>query len=200
MTESEIAICNLALARVGSQSFIDALSESSREAILCSQFYERKRDELLEAVDWPFARRRAALALSGTPPSEWAYAYVFPEHCVAMRSIEDGLRVRRPEDRIPFRIESEAGTERPLIYTDQPNAVAIFTARVTNPARFSRTFADALSWGIASELAMPLAVKADLARLLAGRWEMAVRTAAASAWNQEIPDVPAPSAFEAARE
>ena len=54
---SEVAICNLALADIGSTSVVSTLGESSIEAKYCNIFYTAARDALLEEIEWPFAQR-----------------------------------------------------------------------------------------------------------------------------------------------
>lgn len=61
MATSDVAICNLALAKVGGES-ITSLSDSNKRANLCNIIYPAARDRLLLAHRWNFAIKRKQLA------------------------------------------------------------------------------------------------------------------------------------------
>lgn len=145
-----VQIANLALLRAMTTAQIDDLSEPSKEAQVCNAFMDQCRDLILESHDWPFARKRTALALSGTAPTGWLYSYAIPADCVRSRSIADSLTVRPADRLIPFVIE---GT---LIYTNQVDAILVYTTRITDAQRFAPSFADALSYLLSAEIAVPL--------------------------------------------
>lgn len=58
---SEAMICNMALGYAGVNATIDSLDDSSAQAQACKTYYEQYRDQLLTAVQWSFARKRAQL-------------------------------------------------------------------------------------------------------------------------------------------
>jgi hypothetical protein len=185
---SVVGICNKALLRIGVNNPIAAITEASKEARACRTFYESSRDVALGEFHWPFAKRRKALALSGTAPEEWGYSYAYPEDCIAAREIDSGMRNLPEDQRIPFTVEdAEAGK---LILTDEPEAVLIYTVRVEDPNRFSAPFEDALAWLLAAELAMPLSVKPELENGARERYRRAIVAAVGRAKNEEQPDAP----------
>jgi hypothetical protein len=60
---SQVEICNLAIGKLGSTSFItDINDENSKNALYCRLFYGPTRDALLRSHLWKFARKRAVLA------------------------------------------------------------------------------------------------------------------------------------------
>lgn len=62
---SDIQIVNVALGRIGVSSFISSFTDQSGEAGAASNVYGMCRNQVLAAVDWPFARRRQVLPQLG---------------------------------------------------------------------------------------------------------------------------------------
>lgn len=178
-----VTICNIALARIGVSTFITSLSEASNEARNCSLFYEQVRDYVLRDFDWNFAEKRVALADAGTPPSEWAYKYSYPSDCIRARYIATpGLRNPRNDQRVEFKIANDGG--RKVIYTNMPNAELVYTYRVEDPTLFDPMFSSAVSYKLASEIAMPLSVKTDVANAALKAYKAEVEVAAAHAMSE----------------
>lgn len=183
-----VTICNIALARIGVSTFITSLSEASNEARVCSLFYEQTRDYVLRDFDWNFAEKRVVLADAGTPPAEWAYKYTYPSDCLRARYIAvPCMRTVRNDQRIEFKVANESGQK--VIYTNQPAAELIYTYRVEDPTLFDSMFSSALSYKLASEIAMPLSVQADIgqAALKAYKDEVAVAAGHSMSESQEGP-------------
>lgn len=164
----EVAICNLALSHLGAYP-IQALTEATKEARECKRLYATARDSALEAHDWSFARKQKVLGLLVDTYSGWTYAYEWPSDCIIPRKIydpsgdtADGTVIDRETDqvqiigRIPFEVGANASLNRRVILTNEEDAELIYTAKVTDPNMFSPGFIDALSWRLASDLAMPL--------------------------------------------
>ena len=173
---SVVQICNMALARIGTGR-IDSLTEASEEARQCSTFYEPVRDRLLARVPWRFALKREALApLSVTAPVEWTYTYAWPSDCIQARYIEptgptpSSAGLIWPDQWYWNQVDPGGSvvTELPAmrtpsferrgdtIVTHQPEAVLIYTYRVTDPNQFDPLFVEALSYALAAELAVPI--------------------------------------------
>jgi hypothetical protein len=165
MAQTVVQICNTALARIGVSNFISSIDEATQEAAVCKLLYEQCRDRLLREVHWPFARVFKALTLveqAGSEPAwatEWAYAYRYPTDCLTIWRIltKTGRNETTPE---PYDIgRDEQGR---LLFTNQLNAIAEYTARVEDPAQFDSTFVSALAWLLAMEIAMPLSAMDNL--------------------------------------
>lgn len=168
---SEVEICKLALSNIRARS-INSLTESSVEAQQCKLKYSIVRDFLLRDVPWQFAREVKALALRTDEPLEWVYAYQYPSDCLNVRYITadfgfkdqtaDGIAYRdrydvwfvEPERQVPFELGSFSDGK--AILTDQEDAYAVYTKRVTDPNQYDSQFILAFSWYLASELAVPL--------------------------------------------
>ena len=80
MALSKVRIANFALSKLGRKSNIESLTEDSAEAGEVNLWYDFCLDMALASYDWSFARKRVALAThSSTVPTEWAYAYQYPQ-------------------------------------------------------------------------------------------------------------------------
>lgn len=156
---SQISIWNLALARLGDPATVGAPDERSRQAELCRQFYPLARRSVLEMRDWNFNTRVGLMAPLTLAPemAHWRYAYSFPA---------DALRVFRVGE--PYSLTGSPDAEGAdfevitlqdggrAVLTDWPEAACKFTIDVTDTAKWSPLFTEALTWYLASQLAGPL--------------------------------------------
>lgn len=164
--------------------------EGSAQAEHCARFYPIARDSLLEMHDWKFATRRVPLTPVTLPDNAgWLYAYAKPANTIrvvavippgvsdnytaALGGMPNGYRSYGPDDYNPpylntgatyipqdFQVETdEDGNE--IILTNQAEATARITFRVTDTTRFSPLFVDTLGWYGASLIAGPL-LKGDV--------------------------------------
>lgn len=188
MALSEVAVCNIALARMGTSAPIASLDEASAEAGACRVLYADTRDSVLAAAPWPFATRRALLAEVAAPSDPpyadvttgWAHRYALPADCLVARSVWSGER--NPLRPVPFAVEHGA-TGRVLL-TDQGDAQIEYTARIVEPVAFDPGFLDALAWHLAADLAIALKAKPEMEALCRQRYELALSRAAARARNE----------------
>lgn len=81
---SQVEICNLAIGKLGSTSFItDINDENSKTAAYCRLFYAPTRDALLRSHLWKFARKRAVLApLVDQPLFDGGNYFQLPTDCL----------------------------------------------------------------------------------------------------------------------
>ena len=84
MTLTSTTVVNMALELIGTQTQITSLTDGSAEANAASVVYAPVVQLMLRELDPDFARRTAALALSGAavPVIPWAYDYTYPADCV----------------------------------------------------------------------------------------------------------------------
>ncbi|MBT7877693.1 MAG: hypothetical protein HN738_06390 [Gammaproteobacteria bacterium] len=157
---SEIDICNLALGHIGNKAEVTAISppDGSAEAAQCHKFYPLARDECLSDHNWGFAKRRQVLAqISGDAPSGWEYHYTIPNpYLVARQVVNTGY-----DTPIRFEIEGD-DTNGTIILANTEDAELWYTTKVTDTAKFPTKFIHALSWLLASYLALPLTREASL--------------------------------------
>lgn len=150
---SEVEICNLALSRIGAGATISDLSEESQEAFHCNLVYASARDAVLRDFPWSFAKKYKKLSVATTSLGKWSYAYTYPNDALSVRSI---LQADDAADPIKFEIALKDDNVSKVILTNQENAELVYTAKVTDATLFDALFIQALSWRIASEVAMPL--------------------------------------------
>jgi len=193
MSTSETAICNRALASIGSRSSIASLAEQSNEAEQCNLIYEATRDEVIQMADWNFARKVAYLSLlksaPGTPsnptgsiawstdfpPPPWLYEYGYPSDCIQVQwlvpQIQTGLigtpfmsnqigmypYVSGPAARFEVASDTNSqGSRINVVLTNQYQAIARYTMRITDPNLFGAQFVQALTAVLAAKLAQAL--------------------------------------------
>ncbi|MGP5331943.1 hypothetical protein [Pseudomonas helleri] len=188
---SDVEICNIALSRVAYTQPIVSFTERSKAAELCRVNYSSLRELVLQAFPWPFAESIVALADIGSPAPGWAFRYRYPADCLKVRDIvrPGSRRALTSDQQIPYRAGYSDGGR--VIYTDQPEAACRFTYNVEDSTFFDPQFADALSWRLAMELALPLTAKPDLQAFAAQQYQLALTLAEGSAF-QESQDDPEP--------
>lgn len=154
----KIDVCNLALSRIGIDT-VEALTEASEPARVCSQFYDHCRRVMLRKYPWTWATRRVQLAELTEKPQGYSYAYRYPASCVALRKLYNGHF-----DNIPaytgYQIVSDK--EGRVIYTDVANVSAEYTADIEDAGLFDDQFVEALSWKLAGAIAFKLTGNAQL--------------------------------------
>jgi hypothetical protein len=181
---SVIDICNLALSNIRSQS-INSLEEPSLQAQTCRLKYPLLRDLMLNDYSWGFARKIRPLVLTDTNIFNWAYAYDYPQDCMninrlmlgyeevnqstqlpgAQRSYysdPDFLDPSHLRDQVPYEIFN---FDNKLIGVNQPLVRIDYRSRMENPELFTPPFTIALSYLLASEVAITI-VGAELGRAL----------------------------------
>lgn len=179
---SVVGICNLALLRIGVRKFITSLTSNGTESEASSILFEHARDLTLEKFDWPFARKRAFMALlEGEERAGWAYSYATPVDCITPRFLESGITTPAEKDKIPFEVESAMASSQTIIATNQFEAKLVYTARIEDPKLFTPGFADSLAWHLGAELALAIPNKAGLETLCRQRFTMALDAAKVAA-------------------
>lgn len=209
---AEARICNRALLRIMQSRPISSLDEATTWARSCKALFADSRDAVLEARDWPFARRRAVLAqIADGARGGWGYAYTLPDDCIEPRFIEPSTSADADDDDdevpvdptgllsgavpVPFETEDDETLGRVLL-TDEDTVDLVYTARVTAVPRFSPLFVDALAWQLAADLALGVAKKGDLAEKCMRMYELALARAGAAASKARKPRARPPSTFE----
>lgn len=145
MATSKVEIVNLALAKLGQRS-ITSLTELSNEAVQAAKCYDRVRRTVLRSSPWRFALKYEYLAASTEEALVYSYAYNLPADCVRIIDAGDGVEFER------------SGT---LLYASTSPVRLRYIYDVQDPNLFDDGFVDALSWALASELAMPVTASLD---------------------------------------
>lgn len=152
MAASSTVIGNLALSHCGIGKLVGSLSERSEEARALNLFYPEDLKTVLEALDWPFARKYVTLGLVEEDPNdEWGYSYRYPADCVVARKILSGIRKDSPDNEIEMELSSDDSGK--LIFCDMAEAQLKYTALIDDTTRFSANFTRALSYKLAHSIA-----------------------------------------------
>lgn len=182
MAVSSVALCNLALVRLGGAT-IAALDEGSKESILCGLLFDPSRDATLRDHPWNFATLRRSLADIGSGAPPWAHTYAYPANCLFAREIVNPRGRQAPP--VPFEVAGDGAGGR-VIHTDLAPAVLLYTARVTDLAACDPLFLEAFSWKLAAELAMPLANNKTLMEMAQSQYARLLTVARACDGNEGL--------------
>lgn len=145
--DSIVGICNLALVQGLGQDPITALSDNRKAAILCSLNYDQTRRAMLRSHLWNFSIKRTQLSASATaPPFGFAYAFSLPADF--MRVVP---AVGEDSNQEKWRIEGQQ-----LLSDDDGAMDLIYVYDCQDPTLFDPLFVQALAYGLAAELAIPI--------------------------------------------
>lgn len=177
MSNSAVQICNMALAKTGSESFITSLADGTKSARLLSIFYEPIRDSLIRSHLWRFARKQYQLApLVERPLFDGGYYFQIPTDCI---------RVVIPDENY-FNNYGRWSVEGNKILADTNVLNIVGLQRIDDPNLFDPIFSEALATRIAHELCVPLAGSESLKTSLKEDFrELIIRAAHVGATEQD---------------
>lgn len=145
--QSTVQLFNTALARLGGEQLSMAISPQEDDTLgaLCQNLLPHVLDMALAAHRWSFALRRVALGsvADATKDAAYPYAYALPPDCIRAVRLDGGMGGRSPA----YVLEGDT------LRTSESSAVLLYVQRVTDPRRWPPSFADALAWALAAELA-----------------------------------------------
>jgi hypothetical protein len=143
-----IDIANAALGHVGESHLIANLATDRTPAgIAIKRFYDQARSSSFAEHDWQFARRWTTVTRAPEVPPTWAYAYLRPSLCAAVRMLLSSEVV------IDFGlggITLADGSDVDLVLAQEPATHLVWTREVTNEARWPGEFATAFTWRLAA--------------------------------------------------
>lgn len=146
---------------------------------------------------------RELALVSGVTVPGWTYVYRYPVDCLYAREITNsgGGRVFRAAwenydynalTRVPFTVMSDPDSVgAKIIATDMDLAYLWYTMDVEDPNQLTPLFRDALSWKIASEVALALRADAQRARYAQEMFQQTLSIAQAHALNDNNDRAPA---------
>jgi len=152
MTSTDI--CNLALAYLA-KGRITSLTQNTEEARQCAMHYDHCRRLLLRSYRWGFARRIKKLALSASTVPGWEYVYGYPSSCLSVRFVftEDGAE-RKEMTKDEYEVAVVDGVK--VLCTDVEEAWCEYTEDVTEVAKMTEEFVEALARYLAASMAVVL--------------------------------------------
>jgi hypothetical protein len=165
MVTSKTAIANLALSLLGAEKVPDISDPSILNASYCRQHYGQALDEALRAGPWSFAVVRISLVRSATAPAfGWSYQYPIPSDCVQILDANS----LDPDQMAPEQFQIEGG----LILSNSETMQVRYISRNDDPATYPADFVNALSYLLASKLAVPITGNAQMGATLKAEYDM----------------------------
>ena len=162
---SQVELVNMALKHIGVSTGIISLTENTEHAAAANTFWDIARDTALRNFDWPFARKRALLALLSTPGTaysdRWFFQYQYPTDCVFARYIDNGLPNGGTLLGDAVEYEIEHGSTGQAILANEEDAALVYTKRVTEVTRWPSDFGVSFTYLLASFMA-PSFTKGDV--------------------------------------
>jgi hypothetical protein len=157
MATSDVEVCNLALAKLGSGR-IASLTEDSTNANAVNDCYDHLRKTELRRNKWNFARRRASLAASAVEPDfDYDAAYPLPTEC---------LRLLPPAvNGLDWQIESHEG-QNAILSNDSAPLEIVYIADITDPTKFDMSFSEMLACRIADHICIKVMGNASLKQIV----------------------------------
>jgi hypothetical protein len=170
-------IINQALVELGTNRRIQDIYEGSRASRAALEVYGQTRDELLDAHDWPIARRTATLTLLKGPPPPggynpvtpwttaypkpgWLYEYQYPADCLEFQAIiaPPGAMFDLDPQPAVWRVDNDASFTPPekVVLSNVKGALGVFTAQVTDPNVWEPWFRAVLIKALKAKLALAL--------------------------------------------
>ena len=196
MAYSIIGIVNMALQRIGAKGRITNITDAADpNAVKANAVWEYIRDEVLEEVKPKFATFRVALAQSATAPANsetYDYAYPLPNDYICLANgIADDPPVW-PSSVGPYVMETLTIADDVLCLMTNYNSVTetysiylTYIKKVTNPARYTASFINALAYRLAAELSFTIAESGNKYEAMMTLYEKAKRKAKAGSSKQD---------------
>lgn len=176
----EVGICNSALVKIGASTIVSLTEINNKNARLCNEQYEKKRDELLRLHPWNFAIKRQKLAQVATDPNfGFQNAYQLPS---------DWIRTVEVFDTETGRGVSEYSLEGQKILSDWPDLWLLYVSRITDVNEMTPDFREALAWFIGRDLAIPIAQSNSIFQLAGVEFRRALARAKSTDGIEDFPE------------
>lgn len=185
MAADKTEIFNLALSEVGSRASVASPSEASREAEVCTLWFQPVVDLVLRAAPWPCAtgvrrlglikeRDAAELWVSTDPDPGWQYVYSAPSDMI------------RPRHLSTFeRFSVSVMGDKSAIMCNTYQAILTYTLRQDNLSIWDSGLKMAVALALGAHIAMPLTGKPTRAQRCADAANTMIEEARTSAANSE---------------
>lgn len=152
---NSIEICNLALASIGNTRSIASMAEQSKEAILCSRFYNLTRHELLQEFPWNFSTKTIDLTATTETDDRFEYVYEYPEDCLRVVRIGETDDNEELND-YAIRTMDDSGEVFRRIACDVPAARCQYIFDMQDENGMPAVFVNALALSLAVKLSLPM--------------------------------------------
>lgn len=195
MLISDIDICNMALANIGSPP-IQALIGPQPSQKACKLRYEEARLEALTGNLWNFASMyRKGTRLSIEPKSPYSYVFMYPPDALRVFEIQHPPGSPPP----PFEVTDRPDAPGKIIHCNIETPTFVYTRDKSDPASFDVEFVQALSWLLASKIAMPVTKNLKLQQEAYKMWLTLNSNATASNRNEGVEDTDQTASYQDVR-
>lgn len=174
---STVEIINIALARLG-ESPIQSLDEGTVPANTAKLFYGPARRATLRDYNWTFALKTNRLAKLAELPIDFCYAYALPSDC--LRPVR--LRSEGVPDFLGNGPRFVVREGKLLTNADPANLEYVFDCE--DPEKFDDKFIEAMSYKLASDMAMTVKGSAEMTERYSREYQARVTQAAALSGNE----------------
>jgi hypothetical protein len=167
---SQVEICNLAIGKLGSTSFItDINDENSKNALYCRLFYGPTRDALLRSHLWKFARKRAVLApLVEEPLFDGGKYFQLPTDCLRVVGADEDY----------FHNYGRWFVEGNKIVADTDVLNIVYIAKIEDESLYDPLFVQAFALYLAHEMSPAIAQSESMKGNLSNEMQAAIIRAA----------------------
>ena len=185
MVNDEVGIFNLALNAIGNRSNLSSTSERDRGAEVCRLWYPVIRDQVLAAAPWPSCKAFQRLAvLARRTEGPWTPDQPEPGYAIAYSAPNDLLHPRYLSNFARFSTSTfNKGIK--AINTNVEQAILTYTFRNYVVSRWESELQMAIAYGLAANIAMPLAGKPQRANYLVQQANDLILTARVAAANED---------------
>ena len=154
---SVVDICNSALNLLGA-STITALTDDSKNARVCNQRYEPIRNRIFRSHAWNCLTKRVQLAKdSASPVVEYSNQFTLPSDCLRVLKIHTGATDSIESD-VDYQVEGRK------IRTNEGTVYLVYIALDTDPNNYDSYLQEAISSGLAADIAYAITNNATLAK------------------------------------
>ena len=196
---TQFEISNWALRHLGMKK-IGSLAGTDPAAIACNDFFNPSRDDVFREFQWPFATVQQPLEQSGvTVPLGWTFTYTHPVNNVATVWSVFNLATQLTKDAQNFQIYYIPESNTKIIASNLESAYAEITYIVEDPLIWDAKFDMAMSYRLASAMAVALTGDASKATALAQVYYSLIAEAKRVSSNEKIRKPPQQSGYQSAR-
>jgi len=170
MATSSVEICNSALHKIGAAR-ITSLSDTSKQAIILNDQYDRLRKEVLRGHPWNFAIAFVALSATVNTPiwSDWSTEFLVPSD--VLRVLETDLTQDQPWE-IGYNVDGNK-----VLFCQSDSVTIKYVKNVTDTTLFDACFEEALAYRLAADLAYSLVQSQTVQQAMMAEYRKVLATA-----------------------
>lgn len=161
-----LTIYNLALSHLGQKPVSSTTDETQPEILACNTHFAAARDAVLAQLAFPFNNAPIALSLYTTIDDisipGWTYFYTYPSSALAVWEVYNSGNASTAFEQ-DFEVRYLPAVAAKIICTDEADAYANVSYLVTDYTLWDDRFIEAVSYKLASAIAIPIGADVDLA-------------------------------------